>query len=88
MSEKQFSSFVPSLILSTTVLVLCIWQLTTTLQVRTNQEAVIKNQQPAVERSQKIQDEASAILGDLIELAKTDAQAAAVCQKHQIRRNE
>jgi hypothetical protein len=78
-------AFLPLLMLSLSLLILLISQLTTLSSQRASIQAVLQRQTDSVIQSRKVQDSLQKFAVDLIELGKTDKEARTIVDKYGIR---
>jgi septal ring factor EnvC (AmiA/AmiB activator) len=88
-------NFLPILLTTLSVLVVFSYQLSINSRFKTEQEALSKQideiqrqREPLVEQSKKVQTGLQAIAEDLLKLAATDEDAAALIKQFNIQRNE
>lgn len=94
MASKSEASILPQVsltLLSVTLTLFLFWQLSLTRDLKSNLEAANEARSIQIEESNQTQTKTSAqleaFLNDLLELAETDPQAAALVQRYNIRRN-
>lgn len=79
-------AFLPLTLLSISLILIFIWQLSTISSQRSGFQNTIQRQDELVSQSHKVQAGLEKLVNDLLDLAQTDAEAKAIVQKYGIAR--
>lgn len=87
-SEREFSTFLPFSIFLVSIIVFMSWQLHVIWQQNASWKKQVAQRNKIVAQSRGIQAEVQRLASDLVDLAATDADARAIVEKFQIKRQE
>lgn len=80
-------AFLPLALLSISLILIFIWQLSTISSQRSAFQSTIQRQEELVSQSHKVQEGLEKLVNDLLDLAQTDEESKAIVQKYGIARN-
>ena len=82
--HRQPSAFFPLALLEVCVVMLAIWDIRVSIELKSGLEATKASQQVQVSKSEEMDAELQSITVDLIDLAKTDPHAEAIVDKERL----